>query len=77
MNKKKFIIFGIPSIGKDEINAVKKVMASKWIGSGLVTENFEKKFAKYKKSFYSLSLNSCTAALHLSLKVLNIKKAMK
>ena len=31
-------------------------------------------FAKYKKSFYSLSLNSCTAALHLSLKVLNIKK---
>ena len=74
MNKKKFIIFGTPSIGKDEINAVKKVMASKWIGSGPITENFEKKFAKYKKSFYSLSLNSCTAALHLSLKVLNIKK---
>ena len=49
MNKKKFIIFGTPSIGKDEINAVKKVMASKWIGSGPITENFEKKFAKYKK----------------------------
>ena len=47
MNKKKFIIFGTPSIGKDEINAVKKVMASKWIGSGPITE----KFAKYKKKF--------------------------
>jgi len=74
MYKKKFIIFGTPTIGKDEINAVKNVLTSKWIGSGIITEKFEKKFKEYKKSTYSLSLNSCTAGLHLSLKILNIKK---
>ena len=73
MQDKKLIIFGTPSIGKDEINAVKKVLISKWIGSGPISEKFEEKFKKYKKSAYSLSLNSCTAGLHLSLKVLGIK----
>jgi dTDP-4-amino-4,6-dideoxygalactose transaminase len=74
MRVKKYITFGKPSIGADEINAVKQVIISKWIGSGPITEQFEKKFKKYKQSRYSLSLNSCTAALHLSLRVLNIKK---
>ncbi len=73
MQDKKLIIFGTPSIGKDEVNAVKNVLISKWIGSGPITEKFEKKFNEYKKSSYSLSLNSCTAGLHLSLKVLGIK----
>ncbi len=68
------ISFGLPSINKEEINAVKKVIESKWIGSGPITQNFEKEFNKYKKSKYSLSVNSCTAGLHLSLLVLGIKK---
>ena len=69
----KTINFGQPSIDKEEINAVTKVMMSKWIGSGPKTESFEKEFKKYKKSKYTLSLNSCTAGLHLSLIVLGIK----
>jgi len=73
MQEKKLIIFGTPSIEKDEVNAIKNVLISKWIGSGPITEKFEKKFKEYKKSSYSLSLNSCTAGLHLSLKVLGIK----
>ena len=67
------IPFGLPSINREEINAVKKVIQSKWIGSGPITQSFEKKFNKYKKSKYSLSVNSCTAGLHLSLLVLGIK----
>ena len=69
----KYINFGEPNIGTDEINAVKKVMISKWIGSGPTTENFERKFKSYKNSKYALSLNSCTAGLHLSLIVSGIK----
>jgi len=64
---KKNIVFGQPSIGKEEINYVVKVIRSKWIGSGKITELFENNFRKYKKSKYALSVNSCTAALHLSL----------
>ena len=65
--RKNFIPFGKPSIGNQEIQFVSKIIRSKWIGSGPITEEFERKFKKYKKSKYALSVNSCTAALHLSL----------
>ncbi len=71
---RKQIIFGEPSIGKEEINYISKVVRSKWIGSGQVTEKFEKKFKIYKNSKYALSVNSCTAALHLSLIYCGIKR---
>lgn len=70
---KRIIPFGMPCIGKEEINAVKKIIDSKWIGSGPITEKFEKNFKNYKKSKNAISLNSCTAAMHLSLIALGIK----
>lgn len=73
MINKKFIPFGRPFIENEEIRSVSNVMKSKWIGSGAVTEIFENNFKKYKKSKYSLSVNSCTAALHLSLIYCGIK----
>ena len=65
--RKNYIPFGKPNIGNQEIQFVSKIIRSKWIGSGPITEEFERKFKKYKKSKYALSVNSCTAALHLSL----------
>ena len=71
---KKKIIFGQPSIGNEEINYIKKVIKSKWIGSGKITEKFESNFRKYKSSKFALSVNSCTAALHLSLLYCGVKR---
>ena len=71
--KKKFIPFGKPYIGGEEIKFITNVIKSKWIGSGPITETFENNFKKYKKSKYALSVNSCTAALHLSLIYCGIK----
>ncbi len=71
---RKKIIFGQPSIGNEEINYISKVVRSKWIGSGNITEKFERKFKIYKNSKYALSVNSCTAALHLSLIYCGIKR---
>ncbi len=73
MKNKKYIVYGEPSIGNGEIEAVLKVIKSKWIGSGPITQKFEEDFKKYKKSSNCLALNSCTAGLHLSLKAMNIK----
>ena len=70
---KNYIAFGEPAISFQEIKAVVKVIKSKWIGSGPVTQRFEKEFKQYKKSKYCLSINSCTAGLHLSLMAMNIK----
>ena len=72
--KKKFISFGKPFLGKDEINSVKKVINSNWLGTGKTTQQFEKVFSNYKKSKFAISVNSCTAALHLSLLTMNLKK---
>ena len=73
----KHIIFGKPQINIQEEKNLIKVIRSNWIGTGPLVEKFEKKFREYKKSKYSISLNSCTAALHLSLICLGIKKMMK
>ena len=74
MKKKKFIIFGKPSIGKDEILYITKVLKSKWIGTGPIVNKFENNFSIYKKAKYAISVNSCTAALHLSLLSIGLKK---
>jgi len=72
INKK--ITFGEPDVGLDELNAIKKVIQSKWIGTGPVTSKFEQKFKKYKNAKHSLAVNSCTAALHISLITMGIGK---
>ncbi len=74
INLKKFIKFGKPCIGSKETNLMRKVLKGKWIGTGPLVQKFEKNFAKYKKSKFSISVNSCTAALHLSLITLGLKK---
>ena len=74
MKAKKFIIFGKPSIGEREIRYTTKVLQSKWIGTGPIVQKFEKNFLKYKKTKFAISVNSCTAGLHLSLISLGLKK---
>ena len=73
MSKKQFIVYGKPCYGKKEISRVNKVVKTYWIGTGKQVNIFEKHFARYKSSKFATALNSCTAALHLSLLSLNPK----
>ena len=66
-----------PSIGKDEISEIKKVFNNSWLGYGPQVKLFEKKWSNYIGSKYSVGVNSCTAALHISLLVNNFKKNKK
>ncbi|MBI2654883.1 DegT/DnrJ/EryC1/StrS family aminotransferase [Candidatus Woesearchaeota archaeon] len=61
-----------PSCGREEIKAVTEVLKSGWWGLGKKTEEFEEKFASYSGVKYAVSVTSATAALHLSLKVLDL-----
>ncbi len=74
MSSRKFISFGKPFVDAKEINSVNKVIRSFWLGTGKVTQNFENRFSKLKKIKHAISVNYCTAALHLSLMSLNLKK---
>ena len=72
-NKNKYIVFGEPKIEKEDILEVISTLKSGWIGTGPKAKKFELLFSQYKNIKYSLSLNSCTAALHLALLSLNLK----
>ena len=65
--KDRFLVFGAPAIEEEDIAEVVATMRSGWIGSGPRVEQFEAAMAAYKDSPYAVALNSCTAALHLSL----------
>ncbi|CAD6516784.1 conserved hypothetical protein [metagenome] len=70
----KFLIFGSPQIEQNEINEVVKCLKSGWIGTGPRVKKFEDDFKKYIGTKYSAALSSCTAALHLSLLAIGVKK---
>ena len=71
---KKYITFGSPAIGKEEIKAVTKCLKSGWIGTGPLVKKFEKKFSNYSNSKFAIAVGSCTAALHLSLNSINLRE---
>jgi len=62
-----FLIFGSPLIAEDEIQEVVATLRSGWIGTGPRVAKLEQAFAKYVGASNTVALNSCTAALHLSL----------
>ncbi|SDT59607.1 DegT/DnrJ/EryC1/StrS family aminotransferase [Bradyrhizobium canariense] len=63
----KLLIFGSPKIEQDEIDGVRSVMESGWLGTGPKVAQFEKDFAAYKGVQQAAAVNSCTAAMHLSI----------
>lgn len=66
-SRENFLIFGSPAIEETEINEVVASMRSGWLGTGPKVARFERDFAAYKQVRYTAAVNSCTAALHLSM----------
>jgi perosamine synthetase len=62
-----------PSLGQREKDGVNAVLQSGWLTSGKNVREFESKFAQYVGAPYAVAVNSCTAALHLSLEALGVK----
>ncbi|MDO8727137.1 MAG: DegT/DnrJ/EryC1/StrS family aminotransferase [Candidatus Methanoperedens sp.] len=68
-----FLIFGSPLIEDEEIEEVTKTLKSGWLGTGPKVHKFEEMFEQYQGVKYAMALNSCTAALHLSMLIVGIK----
>lgn len=64
---KDFLVFGQPLIEAEEIDEVVDSMRKAWLGTGPKVARFENDFAAYKQVANVAALNSCTAALHLSI----------
>ncbi len=67
------IPFHKPYITDEEINEVVDSLRSGWLTMGPKTIRFEEEFGKYIGSRHAVAVNSCTAALHLALKALDLK----
>lgn len=68
-----FLIFGAPAIEDAEIQEVVATMKTGWLGTGPKVMRFENEFKAYKSSEYAVAVNSCTAALHLSILAAGLK----
>jgi len=66
------IPFHVPSIGEEEVREVEQALRSGWITTGPRTAQFEQQFRSYAGASYAIGVNSCTAALHVSLAALGI-----
>ncbi len=73
MAENTFIPFHRPSIGQDEIQAVNRVLHSRWLTTGPVAIAFEKEFAAYIGCKHALAVNSGTAALQLALDAIGLR----
>lgn len=73
-SKEKFIVFGSPFIEESETEEVVASMKSGWLGTGPKVAQFEEDFRIYKGAPFSVAVNSCTAALHLSLLAAGLEK---
>ena len=62
------------NVGKEEKKKVSECLSGIFLTTGSYVAEFEEKFAKYLNLKYAVGLNSCTAALHLSLLALGIGK---
>src|SRR5437660_7335455 len=69
-----FLVFGAPAIGEEEINEVLATLKSGWLDTGPKVARFEREFSAYKGgASYPVAVNSCTAALHVSMIAAGLK----
>lgn len=76
IEEKPFLVFGAPRIEQGEIDEVVACMESAWLGTGPRVARFEREFAQYERirSSQVAAVNSCTAALHVSMVAAGLPK---
>lgn len=68
------IPYGRQNISDDDINSVIETLQSDYLTQGPKIVEFEDKFAQYVDSKYAVAVTNATAALHLSVLSLGLKK---
>lgn len=68
-----FLVFGSPRIERPEIDEAIACLESGWLSTGPKVAQFEEDFLAYKMANHAAAVNSCTAALHLSLQAAGLQ----
>lgn len=70
--KQEVVPFSIPDITQQDREAVLEAIDSRWLTGGPRVKKFEEQFASYVGVKYAVAVNSCTAALHLTMRALDV-----
>jgi len=62
----------LPAVGNEEIRAVEEVLKSGWMAHGQKNHEFEDLFKEYIGVKHAITMNSCTSALYLAIKAMEI-----
>ncbi|MEW6451028.1 MAG: DegT/DnrJ/EryC1/StrS family aminotransferase [Pseudomonadota bacterium] len=62
-----------PKFGDEEVEAVRRVLESKWVTQGPATREFENLIASRHGAKHGVATTSCTAALHLAALALGLQ----
>ena len=70
----RFLPFALPDVNAAEQTEIQETLDSGWITTGLKTRQFEAKFTVAVGAWYAVAVNSCTAAMHLALEAIGLKR---
>src|SRR3954453_1027288 len=62
-----------PSIGAEELEAVRRPLASGWLTQGPEVAAFEHEFAAFVDAPHACAVSNCTTALHLALRAAGVR----
>ena len=68
-----FLPFTLPDLDETELNELRDVLESGWLTTGPKAHQFEREFASYVGAKFAVAVNSCTAAMHLSLEAIGVQ----
>lgn len=73
-SEEKYIAFALPDIDGSELEEIREALASGWVTSGPKVKKFEAEFARTVGAKHGIAVNSCTAAMHLALEAVGVKR---
>ncbi len=62
-----------PCVGREEVEAVRRVLESGWLTEGPETRKLEQKVAEYVGAKHAVAVCNCTVALELCLRAMNVR----
>jgi len=62
-----------PSIGAEELEAVRRPLSSGWLTQGPEVAAFEREFAAFVEAPHACAVSNCTTALHLALRAAGVR----
>src|SRR5437773_11074011 len=69
-----FLPFALPDVDASELAEIEEALKSGWITTGPKTRQFEAEFAAAVGAKHAIAVNSCTAAMHLALEAIGLRR---